>query len=146
MQKNTTVELLNKAIEIAVTAHKNQTDKNGHAYYGHIFRVMNMGKTLDEKICGVLHDLIEDTEWTFEQLEHEGFPIHIIEALKCLTKKDDNEDYEAFINRVIPNKLAVSVKLNDLTDNMDIKRLSHLTEKDLARLNKYLKAYKLLTE
>ncbi|MEK7433140.1 MAG: phosphohydrolase [Cyanobacteriota bacterium] len=138
--------MLKKAISIAVEAHKNQVDKNGQPYVLHLFRVMNMGKSNNQKICGVLHDLIEDTDWTFEKLEKEGFSEEIISALKCLTKKDDNENYEGFINRIVVNKLAISVKINDLTDNMDIKRLDKLTEKDLVRLNKYLKAYQKLID
>ncbi|MFN8671750.1 MAG: phosphohydrolase [Candidatus Sericytochromatia bacterium] len=138
--------MLNKAIKIAVEAHKEQLDKNNQSYLGHIFRVMNMGKTIDEKICGILHDLVEDTNWTFEKLEKEGFSEEIISALKCLTKTNEEEPYDNFINRVLSNKLAISVKINDLTDNLDIKRFEQLKETDLKRLNKYLKAYKKLTE
>lgn len=137
-------ELLNKAVAIAAEAHRNQFDKNGHSYLLHIFRVMNMGKTPDEKICGVLHDLVEDTDWTFEKLKEEGFPSHIIEALKCLTKTSEEEDYDEFTSRVMRNPLALSVKLNDLSDNMDIRRLNALGEKEVKRLNKYLGAYKKL--
>ena len=135
-------QLLNKAISIATAAHKNQVDKMRAPYLGHLTRVMNMGTTIDEKIAGVLHDLVEDTPWTFEQLENEGFPRHIIAALKCVTKTSDEEDYDEFIERVKTDPLAIKVKINDLTDNMDIRRISVLTEKDLVRLNKYLEAYR----
>jgi len=135
--------LLNKAIEIAVAAHKNQYDKSGEAYVGHLFRVMNMGRSIDEKICGVLHDLIEDTGWTTIQLEQHGFPPEIISAITCLTRTD-SEDYFAFINRILENHLAIRVKINDLTDNLDIKRLNAITDNDVDRLNKYLKAYSIL--
>ena len=140
-----TKELLQKAITIAYEAHKDQKDKYGAPYVGHVSRVMNRGRNVDEKIVGVLHDLIEDTDWTFERLRKEGFPDYIINAVECLTKKDENEDYNAFIERIVPNPLAVSVKLNDLEDNMDIRRMPAVTEKDAARLNKYLQAYKKLT-
>ena len=132
--------MLVKAIQIAVSAHKEQVDKSGQPYILHLIRVMDAGKTEQEKICGVLHDLIEDTDWTFEKLENEGFSEKIISALKCVTKQE-NEDYDAFINRIKTNPLAIKVKLNDLKDNMDITRLVHITEKDTERLNKYLKAY-----
>lgn len=135
--------MLEKAVEIAISAHKNQKDKSGEAYIGHLLRVMQAGKTEDEQICGILHDLVEDTEWTFEDIKKEGFPNHIIDALKCLTKQK-NENYDQFIDRVLTNKLAVRVKLNDLTDNMNIKRLGKLEEKDVERLNTYLKAYRKL--
>lgn len=137
-------ELLTKAIKLASEAHKEQFDKNGSPYIGHVFRVMNLGNTLDEKICGVLHDLVEDTDWTFEKLEAEGFPNHIIDALKCVTKINDDEPYDHFIERVMGNKLAVRVKINDLSDNLDVKRYNILGEKELKRLNKYLKWYKVL--
>lgn len=134
-------DLLTKAIAIAFEAHKDQKDKYGAPYLAHVSRVMNAGKNEDEKIVGVLHDLIEDTPWTFEQLKAEGFPDHIIAAIECLTKKDENEDYNAFTERVSKNPLAIRVKLNDLRDNMDISRMPQVTEKDAARLNKYVQAY-----
>ncbi len=102
---------------------------------------MNMRQNDNERIVGVLHDVIEDTHWTFEDLEKEGFSKEIIDALKCVTKTSDVEDYEEFINRVKINPLAIKVKLNDLRDNMDIRRMPEVLESDLKRLNKYLKAY-----
>ena len=105
-----------------------------------------MGKTVEEKIVGVLHDVVEDSEWTFEMLEKEGMPKEVVDALKCVTKLSEDEDYDHFIARVKTNPLAVKVKLNDLKDNMDITRLGKVTEKDLPRLNKYIRAYKQLTE
>jgi len=136
---------LERAIQIATEAHKGQLDKAGRDYIGHPLRVMAMGKTEDEKIVGVLHDVIEDTGWTFEMLEAEGFSREVIEALKCVTKLSENENYDDFIERVRKNPLAVAVKINDLTDNMDIRRLPYLSDKDVKRLKKYLKAYKKLT-
>ena len=136
---------LERAIQIATEAHKGQLDKAGRDYIGHPLRVMEMGKTEDEKIVGVLHDVIEDTDWTFERLEAEGFSREVIEALRCVTKLVENENYDDFIERVKKNPLAVAVKINDLTDNMDIRRLPYLSDKDVKRLKKYLKAYKKLT-
>ena len=135
---------LQKAIEIAQVAHKGQTDKSGAPYIMHVIRVMNSGKTEIEKICGVLHDLVEDTPWTFEMLQHEGFSEEIINVLKCVTKESEQEDYDHFIDRIIQNKTAIAVKLNDLRDNMDITRLPQITEQDRKRLNKYIRAYKKL--
>ncbi len=130
-----------KAIEVATQAHGGATDKYGVPYINHVTRVMNMGETDNEKIVGILHDVIEDTHWTFEDLEKEGFSIEVIEALKCVTKTSEEEDFAEFITRVKINPLAVKVKLNDLADNLDIKRMSEVLESDLKRLNKYLKAY-----
>lgn len=133
--------MLEKAIEIAVNAHKGQKDKNGAPYILHVIRVMCNGKTETEKICGVLHDLIEDTDWTFDRLKKEGFSNEVIDALRCLTKESEEEDYTHFINRIKENKIAINIKLNDLKDNMNILRMKKLVNKDIARLNKYLKAY-----
>ena len=136
---------LERAIQIATEAHKGQFDKAGREYIGHPIRVMEMGKTENEKIVGVLHDVIEDTDWTFERLEAEGFSQEVINALRCVTKTSENENYDDFIDRVKKNPLATAVKINDLTDNMDIRRLPYLSDKDVKRLKKYLKAYKRLT-
>lgn len=135
---------LQRAIEIATAAHKGQFDKSGKDYIGHPLRVMEMGQTKEEKIVGVLHDVVEDTDWTFEKLANEGFSQEIIAALRCVTKLSENENYDDFIERVKKNPLAVAVKINDLTDNMDIRRLPYLSDKDVKRLKKYLKAYKKL--
>ena len=136
---------IERAIQIATEAHKGQFDKAGREYIGHPIRVMEMGKTEEEKIVGVLHDVIEDTDWTFEKLAEEGFSDEVIAALRCVTKISENENYDDFIDRVKKNPLAVAVKINDLTDNMDIRRLPYLSDKDVKRLKKYLKAYKRLT-
>lgn len=135
-------QLLSKAISIALKAHEGQFDKAGMPYAGHVMRVMQAGRTIDEKIVGVLHDLVEDTPWTFDMLLAEGFPTHIVDALHCVTKLSDDEPYDAFIQRVKTNPLAIAVKINDLTDNMDIRRLSDITENDVQRLRKYLQAYR----
>lgn len=141
-------ELLHKAIKIADRAHEGQTDKYGAPYIGHVMRVMNYGKTLDEKIVGALHDVVEDCpDFDFEFLRNEGFPEYILFAVKCLTKLNPEEEYEEFIKRTEKTPLSVAVKLNDLRDNMDIRRFNRpITEKDAKRLNKYLKAYRYLTE
>ena len=137
---------LAKAIEIAVSAHKGQKDKSGAEYILHPLRVMEQGKTEVEKICGVLHDVVEDSDWTFEALENEGFSAEVISTLRCVTKKSEDEEYEKFIDRISQNPIAVQVKINDLLDNMDVTRLKELNEWDLKRLNKYLKAYWKLKE
>lgn len=139
-------QLLSKAINLAMQAHAGQVDKAGMPYIGHVIRVMQAGKTIDEKIVGVLHDVVEDTTWTFDALLAEGFPVHIVDALRCVTKLSDDEPYESFINRVKTNPLVVAVKINDLTDNMDIRRLQPLTDADVQRLRKYLKAYQSLVK
>lgn len=138
--------VLNKAIVIATNVHKGQVDKGRMPYIDHPLRVMAMGSTTEEKIVGVLHDVVEDSDWTFEQLIAEGFSEEIIEALRCVTKLSEYEPYDAFIERVKRNSLAVKVKINDLTDNMDIRRLPSITEDDIIRLRKYLQAYRQLID
>ena len=131
---------LERAIEIARQAHVGQVDKGGADYIGHPLRVMEMGRTEEEKIVGVLHDVIEDSDWTIEMLEEEGYTPDIIDALKCLTKTSEYENYDDFIARVMTNPLAVKVKLYDLEDNLDVSRLDSLTDADIARCKKYLHA------
>ena len=135
------MNMLQKAIQIATIAHQDQTDKAGMPYIEHPLRVMRLGKTEEEMIVGILHDVVEDSGWTFEQLAVEGFSEEVIEALRCVTKLSEDEPYDLFISRIKQNPLAVKVKLNDLSDNMDIRRLHELTDKDVMRLKKYLKAY-----
>ena len=131
---------LQKAIELATEAHKGQTDRAGKPYIGHITRVMQAGKTLEERMAGVLHDIVEDTHWTFEGLLREGIPDIVVDAVRCLTKIED-ESYDQFIERVKTNPIAIAVKLNDLRDNMDITRLPAISNKDMERLLKYHRAY-----
>lgn len=140
--------LLYKAKKIADKAHKGQKDRYGAPYIGHVMRVSNSGRTTDEKIVGALHDLIEDCpDYDYDFLRAEGFPEYILFAIKCLTKTSPDENYEDFILRTEKSPLSIAVKLNDLRDNMDITRINRpLNEKDLKRLNKYLKAYRYLTE
>ncbi len=135
---------LERAIEIATEAHRGQLDKTGNDYIGHPLRVMAAGKTTEEKIVGALHDVIEDSDWNFEQLSVEGFSTEVMDALRCLTH-NPREPYDCYIARVKGNPLATAVKLNDLSDNMDIRRLPYLSDKDVKRLKKYLRAYKQLT-
>lgn len=133
-------EQLGHAMHIAIKAHGRQLDRNNQPYIGHPFRVMDAGQTLEEKIVGVLHDLIENTNLTLTDLSTEGFSEEIIDAVHALSKLN-NEDYIHYIERVKRNDLAVRVKLNDLTDNMDLRRLKKLTNDDVVRMRKYLDAY-----
>ncbi len=135
---------IQRAEKIAAAAHADTFDKFGAPYMHHVHRVSLAGLTEEEKIVGLLHDVVEDTEWTFEALEREGFSKQVIDALKCVTKTSEDEDYELFIERVARNPLAIRVKLNDLADNMDIRRIPELGPKDFERLTKYHKAYQYL--
>jgi (p)ppGpp synthase/HD superfamily hydrolase len=138
-------QLLEKAIKIAVEAHQGQTDRYGAPYILHPTRVMARLQTTSEKIVGILHDVVEDTDWTFEKLSAEGYSDVLVEAIKAVTKQE-GEEYEAFVRRSAANPLAKKIKLADLEDNMDLRRMPEVTEKDLSRLQKYVKAWHFLSE
>lgn len=137
--------MLEKAIIIAVQAHKGQLDKAGKPYILHPLRVMNSGKTEKEMICGVLHDVIEDTYITLDMLRQEGFSEDIIYILDLLTR-DKSTSYSEYINRVATDKEAIIIKLYDLADNMNRERIPHPTDEDNKRHLKYEKAYARLTQ
>ena len=135
-------ELTKKAIRIMFDAHKNQKDKSGLPYVFHPFVVAN---NLDDEysiVVALLHDVVEDTEITFIDLEKE-FPKEIIEALKLLTH-NDNDDYFEYIKKIKTNPLATKVKISDLTHNSDLSRMNEITEYDLKRQEKYKKALEIL--
>lgn len=130
---------IEKAITIAATAHAGQKDKAGLPYVFHPLRVMLAGATEEEWIAGVLHDLLEDTPWTADDLRREGFREEIVEAVVALSRQPE-ESYEAFITRAGRNPIARKVKLKDLADNMDLSRIPNPSPKDHARLEKYQRA------
>jgi (p)ppGpp synthase/HD superfamily hydrolase len=133
------INLLDKAITVAVQAHAGQVDKAGKPYIMHLIRVMMKGETETEKVCGILHDIVEDTNCTFDTLKKEGFTNEVIDVVRCVTKID-NETYDDFISRILENPTAIKVKINDLEDNMNLDRLNEITSKDTQRLEKYNKA------
>jgi (p)ppGpp synthase/HD superfamily hydrolase len=139
---------LERAIEIAVSAHKGQTDKGGSPYILHPLRVMMALDSETEKIVGVLHDVVEDSDWTFEDLENEDFGPEVIEALKSVTKNDDehgtDESYFRFVERARQNPIGRRVKIADLQDNVDVSRLPEVDEKTKQRVEKYKKSLEVL--
>ena len=128
-----------KAYKIAKKAHLGQVDKAGEAYIKHPEKVASFVKTDEEKAVAYLHDIIEDTELTLEDLSEYGFSKEVIEAVNIITKKR-GEDYQSYLNSVKKNKLARAVKLADLRHNSDLTRLAKVTEKDIKRKEKYQKA------
>ena len=137
------MSLLEKAISIAVEAHRGQQDKTGAPYILHPLSVMGRVEGETEKIVAVLHDVVEDTAWTLVKLKGEGFPDEILTALDCVTKRE-GESYEDFVKRAASNPVARRVKLADLEDNMDIRRMKTVEQKDFERLAKYLAAWRCL--
>jgi (p)ppGpp synthase/HD superfamily hydrolase len=102
-------------------------------------------KTEAAMMAAVLHDVVEDTDWTLEQLRERGFPDVVLDAVECLTHRD-GESYEEFIERVRKNLIAQEVKIADLEDNMNIQRINRMSQKDLERLEKYHRAWCVLTK
>ena len=135
---------LGRAIELAKQHHEGQTDKAGNPYIEHPLRVMNQVESKEEKIVAVLHDIVEDTDISLNDLRNEGFSEEVVSAVECLTKQD-GENYDSYIERISFNPLAVKIKLADLEDNRDLTRLPQVTDKDLERLEKYDKALEKLT-
>ena len=134
---------LQRALEIAVESHKDQKQKDGTPYALHPIRLSMSLQSEEQKIVALLHDVVEDTDWTFEDLVGEGFSANVIEALRLLTHTDGSP-YEDYVERLASNPLAKVVKIADLTDNMDLKRIPEPTEKDFARLQKYHRAWRRL--
>ena len=128
-----------KAYEIAKKAHLGQIDKAGEDYIKHPEKVASFVKTDEEKAVAYLHDVIEDTELTLEDLNKYDFSKEVLEAVDIITKKR-GEDYQSYLNSVKKNKLARAVKLADLRHNSDLTRLIKVTEKDIKRKEKYQKA------
>ncbi|WP_029904381.1 GTP pyrophosphokinase [Prevotella sp. 10(H)] len=129
-----------KAIRIAIDAHSGQTDKSGNPYIFHPFRVMDNVNTIEEKIVAALHDVIEDTHVTADDLRNGGIPEYLVKEIEVLTHAPDME-YSCYIELIAGHRIASAVKLADLRDNMDITRLKEITDKDIERLRKYHKSY-----
>ncbi|TQR33948.1 HD domain-containing protein [Brevibacillus brevis] len=132
---------LEKAIVIATQAHAGQVDKGGNPYILHPLRIMLKMSTVETMILAVLHDVLEDTDVTVEELRNEGFSEEIIAAVIALTRNDD-ETYMEFVGRTKQNPIARLVKLGDLEDNSDLSRIPEPTEKDYERLLRYKRAIK----
>lgn len=132
---------LQRALEIAVESHKNQKQKDGTPYALHPIRLSMSLQSEEQKIVALLHDVVEDTDWTFEDLVREGFSQNVIEALRLLTHSDGSP-YEDYVERLASNPLAKVVKIADLADNMDLKRIPVPQEKDFTRLQKYHRAWR----
>lgn len=134
---------LETALQLAAAAHSGQQDKAGRPYILHPIRVMLSVKTNEEQIAAILHDTVEDTAVTFEQLSESGFSAEIIGAVRALTKLDGESRVEA-ARRAVKHPIARQVKLADVKDNMDMSRIPNPTDKDLARLDEYKLAKEIL--
>jgi hypothetical protein len=139
---------LEKAIQIAVAAHEGQTDKEGLPYIMHPLRVMGRVSGVDAQIVAVLHDVVEDTDTTLDDLRGAGFAESIVAAVACVTH-DKSEPYAEYVIRCKVIPVARQVKLADLEDNGQLTRLllrPGRIQDDLTRLHRYALSYKFLTD
>ncbi len=141
--ENDNKEYLANAFSIALDAHEGQFDKGGREYIHHCIDVMGTMDSIEESVTGLLHDVIEDSNWTFKKLKDEGISDEIITAIDSVTKRK-SEDYFDFINRAKLNKIGRRVKAADLLYNLNIKRISNPTKKDFVRTDKYKMAAEIL--
>ena len=137
--------LYQQALAIAKDAHKGQVDKAGVDYIQHPLFVASLVEGELAKTVALLHDVVEDSDWTLEDLRKEGLPEEVVQAVGILTKKR-NENYEEYILRVKQNPLARQVKLADLQHNSDLSRLANVTDRDRKRVEKYQQAIAYLSE
>jgi (p)ppGpp synthase/HD superfamily hydrolase len=141
---------LEDAIQLALSTHRGQHDKAGRPYILHPLRVMLALDADDERIVGVLHDVVEDSAEspspvTLDTLRRFGYSERVVVGVGGVTRRV-GESYEAFVARAKGNALARRVKLADLADNLDVQRLNEIGPKDVERLNRYLRAVRELME
>lgn len=136
-------DLTKKALKLCFEAHKEQVDKSGMPYVFHPFHLAEQMNDETTTVVALLHDVVEDTKTTFEDLEKQGFGVEIINALKLLTH-DKGVPYMDYIAEIKKNRIATKVKLADLRHNSDLTRLSIIDEKSLKRKEKYEKAIRFL--
>ena len=135
---------IEEAIRIAVEAHRGQRDRAGAPYILHPLRVMFRVQTEAERMAAVLHDVVEDSAWTLDDLRARGFADEVVQAVDALTRRD-GEDYDALVDRAAAHPVARRVKIADLEDNMDVRRTGTVSATDADRLNRYLRAWRRLT-
>ncbi len=136
---------LDDAIALAVEAHRGGKDRSGQPYILHPLRVMFRCESDIERIVAILHDVVEDTGRTFDDLRTLGYSEEVIDALDCVTKRE-GESYEQFVERAAVNPVARKVKIADIEDNLDLRRLPSVGQKEWERTTKYLQAWRRLTE
>lgn len=134
---------IRRAIEIARAAHAGQTDKAGQPYILHPLRVMDACPGEAQRIVAVLHDVVEDSDWTLDSLRAEGLPDDLAIALDAVTRRE-GEDYLDFVRRAGRNGIARAVKIADLRDNLDMTRIASPGEADRRRMARYRQALEIL--
>ena len=136
---------LERAIAIAAEAHAGQKDRGGAPYILHPIRLMIQMDSEDAMMAAVLHDVVENSVWTLDDLRKEGFSNEVLNAVDSLTHRDkEGENYWDYIQRAKSDPIAIKVKLADLEDNLNPDRLNEVTEKDEKRFDRYRKAQEML--
>lgn len=133
------MNLLSKAVILATEAHDGQLDKGGQPYILHALRVMLAVSGEHEQQAAVLHDLVEDTGWSLNEIRRLGLHERVVNAVDCLTRRRD-QSYDDYIRQCKVNQVARRVKIADLNDNLDESRIPNPTEHDRRRWDKYRKA------
>lgn len=139
------MNIYENVLSIAKEAHKGQKDKAGRDYIEHLIFVADLVNSEEEKAVALLHDIVEDTAMTLEELIGLGIPAKIVEAVSILTK-EPKLSYFSYIETVKTNQLAKVVKLADLTHNSDLSRIPNPTERDYKRTRKYQRAIRFLKD
>lgn len=132
-----------KALRVAFEAHKDQMDKSGLPYVFHPFHLAEQMKDEQTTAAALLHDVVEDSEYTFADLEKMGFEQPVLDALALLTHQPE-VDYFDYVRKIRTNPIAAAVKKADLKHNSDLSRLNEVTQEDLERVEKYRKALQIL--
>ena len=132
-----------KALKLCFEAHRDQIDKSGMPYVFHPFHLAEQMDTETSTIVALLHDVVEDTNYTLQDLKALGFPSNVIDALALMTH-DPKVPYMEYVKGISANPLATKVKLADLRHNSDLSRLDSVDEKALYRVKKYAAAIELL--
>ena len=139
-------DLMYKSLEIVTRLFNEKCDKGGQPYVIHLLKVYSGVTDYLEKICALLHDVVEDTDVTFDDLKDIGYDQEVIDILKILTKVK-GEDYQKYIERIMRsnNIHAINIKISDLRHNMDVSRIKNPTTNDYERISKrYEPAYQKL--
>ena len=138
-------DLTKKAMKLCFEAHKDQVDKSGLPYVFHPFHLAEQMTDELTTVTALLHDVVEDTPYIFADLRQMGFPEDVLAALTLLTHVNA-EPYMDYVRKLKDNPIARAVKLADLRHNSDLTRLNRIDERDLARVEKYRAAIRLLEE
>ncbi len=138
-------EMTKKAVNVMYQAHQGQMDKGGFPYCFHPYQVAQGMDDETSCTCALLHDVVEDTDLTFEDLSGMGFPAEVIDVLKLLTHRE-GVSYMDYVRNLAGNPTARKVKLADLHHNSDLSRINEVTEKDLERIKQYKEAIAFLEE